>query len=271
MEARFLRRSVVARIVSGRRLIAGGACALAVAACNPFPDLSALGGGSVVSGPDSGADGAPASGRFCATSKHTFCADFDGYEPLSALWTTVSPSVEVTTQSKSPPHAAHMTLPRSSSGQPTVTLHKDFDAPWGRVVLELDVFMAAPAWQGNDNNIFLAQVMLAPSLSYELWIDHENLLGITSNTPDYHPLRSTSGRLQYGAWTHVRLTAVPSAKGGTQDLAVGEPPVSVVKQDLDVTAKPGRGVTVIVGLERFNPPTPAFEVYFDNVTVDLGP
>jgi hypothetical protein len=262
------------------RIVGQVSCAIALAACNPFPDLDALGGNGPSSdagrdapdAPDASApDGAPANGNFCASSTHTFCADFDSDAPLNALWTGVGDGVtQVTNPSKSPPRAAHMTLPRSSSGAVTVTLGKDFDAAWGRTVLEFDVYMAAPAWQPQDLNIFIASLEFGP-LKYWVWIDPDDLLGITVDTPDYHPLRSTSGRLQYGAWTHVRMTAVPSTTQGVQDLALGDPPVSVVKQDVNVGASDGRGVKATVGLQRFNPPTPAFEIYFDNVTVDLAP
>ena len=252
---------------------------LATAGCSPFPDLSELGGGAapVPSSVDGGANADGGSGAdggtgFCASSKHTFCADFDESDALPGVWDSAGAGLAlVGAPASSPPRAVHGNLPRAATGMPAIALVKQLDSAWVRTVLELDVFMAAPSWQAGDTNVFLAQIELSPGVGFFLWIDSDDLLGVTAQTPSYEPSKSTAGRLTYGSWTHLRLSVVPSATGGSYDLAVGNPPVSVLTKNVNLTATPTHDIRLTVGLEQFNTPAPALDIAFDNVTLDFSP
>jgi hypothetical protein len=265
------------------------ATALAVAlACDPFPDVDALGGGDGAApstageggigggdgagGPaagDAGSD-ADAGGRFCSQATHAFCADLDGNEALATIWTEVEPGVAVVSSpTKSGTGALHMTLPAvPSGGTADMVVKKKLDVPAANVTVEFDAYWVEPAWKQSDGNVFIASVDDGDA-HFFLWVDSGDPLGITSNSPGAYGKRADTTGLAASAWTHVVFVMTPLSTKA-EVLSLGTPPVVAVSQTAPMTAGSTKGITLTLGLFVSNPPTPPFEIYFDNITVDLS-
>ena len=145
------------------RFTVAGFLSMAVAGCLFYPDIGDLAGATVDAGPtETGAkdvspdapDGGTAdAGRFCAKSVHAFCADFDqgavcdGWDGQEVDLGSI---VTSTAQRVSAPNAALFTMPRRSDTAPyaNVLLRKGWPG-FVHVVVDLDAYIEAPAWQAG--------------------------------------------------------------------------------------------------------------------------
>jgi hypothetical protein len=274
-----------------RRILTVGLVAAALAivfACDPFPDVDALGGGDAGSstgvdgGGGSGVDGGGSAaadaggdvdggGRFCSQATHAFCADLDGPEALATQWTEVDPGVAiVSTPTASGTGALHFTLARTTNAAAGEVLKKSLDVPVANVSLAFDAYWVKPSWSAGDNgNVFLASLDIGQAHFY-LWIDRSGLLGITSNSPDPYSVRAQTGGLADRAWTHVALVVTPLSSKA-EVVSLGTPPVVAVSQTVPMeVGTDAKGITLTVGLFVSNTPTPPFEIYFDNIALDVS-
>jgi hypothetical protein len=272
-----------------RRLLTVGFVATALAigfACDPFPDVDALGGGGAAT-PTAGGDGgsvgdgggsavadagadADGGGRFCSQATHAFCADLDGDEALATQWTEVESGVAiVSSPTVSGTGALHMTLARTPSSTQHVVLTKKLDVPVANVTLAFDVYWVKPSWAPSDGNVFLASLDVGQA-HYYLWVDRSDLIGISSNSPDFYTTRAQTGELADRAWTHVVFVVTPLSSK-TQVVSLGTPPAVAVSQTVPMDAGSGaKGIDLTLGLFVTNTPTPPLEIYYDDITLDIS-
>ena len=275
-----------------RLLMTAGFAASALAvgfACDPFPDVDALGGGDggtsaagdggggVEAGGGDGASAADAGGdadgggRFCSQATHAFCADLDGDEPLATQWSEVEPGVAIVSSPvASGAGALHITLPKTTNNAADVVLRKSLDVPAANVTLSFDAYWVKPSWSASDGNVFLASLDVGQAHFY-LWIDRSDLIGISSNSPDFYSVRAQTGELADRRWTHVVFVVTPLSSK-TQVISLGTPPAVAVSQTvpMDVGGSSAKGIQLTLGLFVTNTPTPPLEIYYDDVTVDIS-
>lgn len=218
--------------------------------------------------PESGTDGArpDASGPFCVPGAHAFCEDFD---TITSVPTWDGRSLDAkgaislsTLRAMSPPRSFLSTMERRSGADPyaQATIHKSF-AGWRRVIVELDIFVEAPAFAPGDINSGILSMFLASSsgtAGFALSIgDGYTTLGI--------PEKFVGGpSLLYDAWRHARFDIDPA---GTVSGSIGQ--VTWNGTFPAATAGGDPATIVEIGVNGYNQPAPPYRVFYDNLTVDF--
>ena len=239
-------------------------------ACGAFPDVDVYSGARADASEDAIADGALVETGadvaridgglgFCASSSHTFCADFDEGS-LLAGWdgsnTDPTGAMSLDPNAKSAPSSALMTLQRHE----TQVLYENLEKAWpktGHVVVEFDILVETPAWKMNDVNAGIVTMSFNPigniAVSYGQGYVTIGAMGGQMNG---------NGPLPSGSWFHMKLDADPA----------GSLHVLAADQTIDQTFPKVVGqtkTTLNLGISGYNSPCPEFRVHYDNVTVDF--
>lgn len=245
-----------------------------VAACLYYPDLDELGGsratGSDAAVPDApkdspGANDAADAGRFCLSSTHAFCADFDDGS-VTAGWN--SPQLDFggtitasTVRSVSPNTSAAVRIPRRGAADPAayVTMNKQFSG-WARIVVDFDMYIEAPSWVTGDVNsgifsLFFYSDGLDKGLSVSAGKDYVTL-GTPAGSLGGDPMPNDR-------WFHVHFDVDPSK--GTKATIDGQSFNDA--WSASPTANPV--MRIAVGISGYNQPAPEYRINYDNVTVDF--
>ncbi|MFO0667124.1 MAG: hypothetical protein U0174_24440 [Polyangiaceae bacterium] len=254
---------------------------MALSGCGLFPDLTHLSGGSP------GADGGPPDfdapfdsatvgdvngrpGSPCSTP-HDFCDDFDSSDNPIAKWTdqTVDAkgSINTTANAQSSPRAVEMHMARRSADNPDAyaIISKRFDG-WRPMRVEYDMFLKQPSWQPDDVNAgffhvdFVGTSPTTRDITISVGSNYKSVGG-SVQVPGHSPLPTDT-------WVHFRFDIDP-LKGRVAAL-VGNDEVTGT---WSAFAVPSSASTVVsIGVLGYNEPAPAFDVIYDNVTVDFtGP
>ena len=211
---------------------------------------------------------------FCATrDAMTFCEDFDTRSlPAGFDEVFVNPGVTAaldTTLWRSPPRAFHSVIPAGDAGAVRGFARKIWSDGARPVVVELDMYVRRPEVTAGYWGMVFVVLEYNPGVSYSLYINRDQVSVYTlPNTADG---LGAPGPFPYDAWTHVRFEADPRTSGGSYRLFVGDPNTPRVQKTSVSTPLPSGGTSSIgihVGLERFNPPTPELDVFYDNVTLE---
>jgi hypothetical protein len=221
-------------------------------------------------GDDAGTDGrtdgdADATSPFCATHPgHTACLDFDD-GVLPADWV-----VDVTggalswssTRAVSPPGALFSTQPRRPTIKSKAMLRKRMDTSFRHTVVEFDLYVEPPAWQAGDVNAGVFEISffsstvsggIAVSIGQSYVTIGAPEGSVQSNMP-----------LPFGEWVHAKVDLDPA---GRLEALIGTVPLA--KTFAALTAGTSAQTVVYLGVNGYNAPAPQFEVYYDNVTIDL--
>ena len=270
----------------GRRTIVIGAL-LALGGCWSVDHLSADFGeddGGVVGSVDAatsdallGPDGGNETGsNGCPEGPHAVCADFDGDDWQKTLETAQDPVGFVGrdgSRSTSAPFSLRTSLAESSVGFHLATATQFVASPWRPTRMAFDIYLRSPVWRPGDANVTLFALSFAPASTSA--ISTTFFIGATGGTvtvlgPGYQTFSTSS--LPLDRWVHVRLDVTPDATNGLVSLLFDGQSVASragLIFDTSMRAADGAGVRAVLGLQRFNPPTPAIDCYFDNLTVDF--
>jgi hypothetical protein len=133
------------------------------------------------------------------------------------------------------------------------------------VVVEADVFLATPAWQPNDVNFALVHIGLyaAQNSGTVLFVTAGTSFGTIEHLSD--PARSLPiDPLPYDRWVHLVVDFDP---GGKVHYQIDSK--SFDRTFSPVTSGANPSMNVELGILDYNSPSPAVDVRWDNVTVDL--
>lgn len=243
-----------------------------------FPDVGGLTGGAIDSGNDvvvvmdasaeaEAEAGVEASVPFCTQSSHTFCADFDEGDVLLG-WSSNQVDTDgtlglSTSNALSSPAAAHMTMARRGSSAPTenATISKGF-AAWQRIVTDVDVYLVAPAWQQGDVNSGFFTMGFYSSATSDAMALSIGANYVTVGAPG--GVSSNGTTFPTDQWVHVHVDVDPA---GTFSMTIGTQSFQKTFPAMDGTGSPHMYVNL--GISGYNEPAPAFDVSYDNVTIDL--
>jgi hypothetical protein len=216
-------------------------------------------------GPEVGGDG----GSPCAFA-HAFCADFD-VGPLDKGWTTslVNPpsTFALDDLAKSAPHSFRTTQPAKSTGQVVVRLRKMFAGPWNRSVFEGDFYMEPPSWNAGDSNVAIAQLLYfsdAATAGTILFRSEGTAQGTVEHVSNSPARYVDVAPFAYGRWVHVRIEYDPA--GSMRYVIDG---VSTSSTFPPPTQGSNSSISLDIGTFNYNNPVPAFDVRWDNVTIDF--
>jgi hypothetical protein len=226
---------------------------------------------------DAGGDAVAPPGAFCATSAATFCADFDQGQ-RNAGW---SGSDETgggtllldTARSVSAPASLRSTLPaRDVAGSVYQDLLRSFASTWRPVRIELDVWIEPIAWGTRTGSVALAEVYWvsandAPGQLLELTKDGPRMTTVTTSA-GAPVFTNASAPLAASAWNHVVIEADAKAAGASVKAWFGGKLV-VDRSGFAFQGGPSTTIEVWIGLARYERPTPAFDVRYDNVQITL--
>lgn len=249
-------------------LLAASACSLAF----PLDGYSEAGSNDDGGGATPGHDGSAETGidrdtgpaRFCETFTGTFCADFDEGVVLDG-WsyeTADAPGTHELSMSPSLSRALHSTMPRRSNAKARISLTKSFPGNFRRFVLDCDVHLVTPDWMSGDINAALLEI--------DFESDSKNEAFYLTSGRDYTDIgliglaALTGEPLPTSAPFHVQITLDPA---GQWDAKVGEQVFHKTFAPIVAGANPE--ISFELGVIGFNAPAPTFDVYYDNVTIDL--
>jgi hypothetical protein len=238
--------------------------------CTPFASAgnledAGLADADAVAGADAGGD------RFCAGSKHSFCADFDDPTPdgglLTGGWDQVQKArgglVEISTEHpRSGARSLKATMPRETTTGAIAALARIFPG-WRHVVLDFDLYIEKPSWQVDDVNIGIATVGF-----YSTSGQQEMDLAFAQQYSAY--ALGTAGQdqnrpaLPSDVWIHAHFDV---QAGGSATARVGTLDYAVTGSSVSPGGSPS--TYVFMGLSGFNAPSPDVVAYFDNVVVDV--
>ena len=262
-----------------------GVFVVGLASCLSFDHLSSdFAGSGLVDGGDVGQNAdtgrLPDGGYrgFCSSGEpHVFCSDFDvGDLPL--LWSDIGsdPLGTIaldTSMSVSAPRSLHTSLQASTSGFHLARASRFLKTPWRPTRLDFDMYVRRPAWGAGSGNVALFALSFAPSSTSEISVTFYLADGqgaLTASLPTYTPFHADAPALD--RWVHVRLEVAPDATNGVVSLLFDGASAgsrSGLAFDTAAAARAGAGINVSLGLARYNPTTPALDVFYDNVTLDF--
>ncbi len=255
------------------RFTAAGFSSLALVGCLFYPDIGDLAGASSDGGVTEGAasDGpapdapAPDAGRFCAGSTHAFCADFDqgavgdGWDGTQIDLGSIATS---NAQSVSAPSSALAVMPRRASSAPyaNALLRKQYPG-FAHVVVDLDAYIVAPAWQAGDVNSGMFTISYHSSTVNE---------GVAVSVGDGYTTVGNPGADSNGAalptdrWIHLHFDVDPTK---SMVATIDGKPFNSTWPALAPGSAPQTVVTI--GVNGYNQPAPEYRIYYDNLTIDL--
>lgn len=226
---------------------------------------------------DAGAGDGGAIAPDCHAPGVLFCADFES-GAVDTGWDDRheeqggAVSLDTTIGAGSPRSARAAVAAVSSPAY--AALVKKLPGEWRPTTIELDVFLAAPAFASESSNIALAHVAFigdaaaesqANTLYVSLGVETQRVT-VSIQSPDFQQLFSDAP-FPYDRWVHVALDVDPGAK--VAELRLGADTVihGSFSSTLAAGNRPSPTARVTLGLLGFNAPVPATTVNFDNVVL----
>lgn len=204
--------------------------------------------------------------RFCASGVHAFCDDFDEGGFL-ARWDgpVIQPKGSLaasTLRSISAPAALLAATERLQTGDPETRAL--VSRRWGDVKavrIECDVRVESPAFAENDGNVSMLEVRISTAAGSRVFFV---FVGIDYTTLSLPGAMVNGPAFPTDTWQHARIELDPA---GTITATVGD---SRWKERFPALATGAMAETELrLGLTVFNRPTPPFNVFYDNVTIDF--
>jgi len=267
-----------------------------IASCTPIGGL-ASGAGDAAAPTDSGvadAGSGDATARDDAgvcESAHVFCSNFDigdvvvdGAKQTFVGWVfstddvgTVGP---VTNRFVSKPRSVRATLPAVGGGfYKQAFMTRGITMSWRPTRVEFDMYVKRPAWSPTDGNVTIFALGFSPDIALTYFLkegggDLTLKLGTNTATPPNNITLYTGATApEFDRWVHVRIDAVPNPTNGSFSVlfdGMSAAFKSGLTFDMRNAMTPGANVYAELGMRRYNNgPTPAFEIYYDNVTLDF--
>ena len=154
-----------------------------------------------------------------------------------------------------------MALRSASAAIEYATISKAFSV-WRRIVVDVDVYLVQPAWQRSDVNSGIFTMGLYSDATTD---------GVAMSVgAGYVTFGVPGGKSSNGApfpvdqWVHLHVDLDPA---GTFSAIVGTEAFQQTFPALDGTSNPRMFVNI--GVSGYNKPAPAFDVSYDNLTIDL--
>lgn len=240
-----------------------------------YPDIGDLSGARVDAGtpegstPDTGTGDVVQSDsgkRFCQSSVHAFCADFDDGVALKDAWDMqfdVGSAAAISTkQASSAPNSAFITMARREANAPTAygVLNKVFTG-WARTVVDFDAYIEAPAFLSGDVNSGIVTI--------SFYSDPNIDVGVAVSAGDGYVTVGTPGtpgsgkQMPNGRWFHLHFDVDPKSSLSAK---IDD---EIFKDTWTSSAGSNPRTVVSIGISGYNRPAPAYNVYYDNVTIDF--
>jgi hypothetical protein len=256
--------------------------------CSLFTSLGEYSGGARDAGAGDGAtsgedatdraDGGdarppPDGARFCDGRASTLCMDFDEgtlEQTAVTIDTTGGGSLTIDDAlSASAPRSLRARL--GALPDPGHVFAKlDWQAQtavFRPVRLEFDIRLEGTSWAGQGGNVSLFAVGLPGRHSQELFIG-DGYAAITTNNNGEATYTGVSEVFSPNKWIHVLFEADFTPGLGSVRLWMNEAKVA----DVSGIAFVGNDISLVeiqIGMARYNAPTPALDVRYDNVVVEL--
>lgn len=206
---------------------------------------------------------------FCASIDAALCADFeDGGVETSFQTVASSPGATFAIdpgEGFASARSLHATLPAApDAGEVDAYGTHFFTTALTHVVLESDVFFAKPTTFAAGNVAFERVVFHgANDVTVELF-EQPTTTNVTISEPAFE-FFDTLYPLPLDRWTHVKIDWDPRPPSNLEIWFDQDKVLS--KQGIVFDAPNVTSLKLEIGLVRFNAPTPAFDLHFDDVVV----
>lgn len=206
----------------------------------------------------------------CDGGNYLFCSTFDDGS-LTAGWdlqfTKFGGTLSLSNDARSPAYAMRAQLPAMTAPDNQYARLYKAIAGVPPIRISFDVKMATPAWEATSKAVVLFEINY-PTTSNSSYLFRE--VAQTTLSSEQNGTYSKIPDLPYDQWVRVSIDVVPTTPNGA--LRVHYDGQKVFENSSVPFETPTTPQTdVFIGLGRFDPPSPAIDVLYDNVSIEQIP
>lgn len=223
---------------------------------------------------DAGLRDADAPPRFCqADTGAAFCSDFEEGGYLDG-WTLEEVGSRGAIQlasdrASSGKRSVKLTLARRESEVETVSLVHVTLGSWRSALVRANVYLVAPAWKVGDVNAGILGLLYgSQGAAFDTYVSVGELYTAFGSASVNSP--PNAAPFPTGRWTPVEILLRLVGATGTASYKVDGSPTGSTTFPVPAPG-PNPKTALLLGVHGFNKPCPAFEVYYDDVTITLDP